>query len=164
MHAFIPAAISDEAAAGILVGGMLGTIVILCLVLYVLLVIALWKIFKKMGEPGWKSIIPFYNLYIQYKHTWKPYMMWVVLILAFIGGVLAGLGTTSDGGHTFMYTVGEIFQLASCITIFMGEYYLYKSFGHGIGWFILSIFFPNIVTLVLGFGSSQYIGNGSEMQ
>ena len=30
--------------------------------LVVLVIVALWKIFEKAGEPGWKALIPFYNI------------------------------------------------------------------------------------------------------
>ncbi|MBR1762543.1 MAG: hypothetical protein IJ731_04170, partial [Eubacterium sp.] len=33
------------------------------LVIAILSIIALWKIFEKAGEAGWKAIIPFYNAY-----------------------------------------------------------------------------------------------------
>ena len=39
-------------------------------IFYILQVIAYWKIFTKAGEEGWKSIIPIYNGYVQYRLTW----------------------------------------------------------------------------------------------
>lgn len=38
-------------------------------IFYILQVIAYWKIFTKAGEEGWKSIIPIYNGYVQYRLT-----------------------------------------------------------------------------------------------
>ena len=32
--------------------------------------VANWKIFQKMGEPGWKALIPFYGPYILFKRVW----------------------------------------------------------------------------------------------
>lgn len=132
------------------------------LILYVLLVIAFWKIFTKMGEPGWKSIIPFYNLYVIFKNCWKTSMFWVALVLLLAGSFVAGMGQGMES--SFIMLGGQVVMLVGAIVVIMGEYYLYKSFGHGIGWLILSIFIPNILMLVLGFGSSQYLGNGSKMQ
>ena len=40
-------------------------------IFYILQVIAYWKIFTKAGEEGWKSIIPIYNGYVQYRLTWE---------------------------------------------------------------------------------------------
>ena len=54
----------EYAAGGAIVGGMITTMMIVSLVIWVLLIIAYWKMFTKAGEPGWKSIIPIYNRYI----------------------------------------------------------------------------------------------------
>ena len=43
-------------------GGMLVGYLITFLVIYVLSVIAMWKIFTKAGKPGWASLIPIYNI------------------------------------------------------------------------------------------------------
>ena len=53
---------------------------VMCIVWYVLQVIANWRIFTKAGEKGWKSIIPVYNTYITYKIAWKPVFFWIFLI------------------------------------------------------------------------------------
>ena len=162
---------TENEAAAFAVGGFLGTLLIGLLVFYILVVIAFWKIFKKMGEPGWKAIIPFYNVYIIYKRCWKTSMFWVTIIIALGAGILISAGgvtlteTGYDTSHiTALGYVGAVVEFIAAVMGIMCEYFMYKSFGHGVGWLILSIFFPNIIALVLGFGSSQYIGNGSEMQ
>ena len=33
-------------------------------------IVCLWKIFVKIGEPGWKALIPFYSGYTLCQHTW----------------------------------------------------------------------------------------------
>ena len=38
----------------------------------VLLVIGMWKMFKKAGQPGWAAIVPIYNGYILLKIAGKP--------------------------------------------------------------------------------------------
>lgn len=48
-------------------------------IFYILQVIAYWKIFTKAGEEGWKSIIPIYNGYVQYRLTWDVQYFWVAL-------------------------------------------------------------------------------------
>ena len=57
-------------------------------IFYILQVIAYWKIFTKAGEEGWKSIIPIYNGYVQYRLTWDVQYFWVALGLAVGGGIL----------------------------------------------------------------------------
>ena len=36
-------------------------------IVYLLLVIAMWKIFVKAGEAGWKSLIPIVDFYYLFK-------------------------------------------------------------------------------------------------
>lgn len=38
-----------------LIGGSLASI---------LIIVSLWKIFKKAGKPGWASIVPIYNMIV----------------------------------------------------------------------------------------------------
>ena len=37
---------------------------IIAVLIALLLIVAMWKVFTKAGQPGWASIIPIYNLYI----------------------------------------------------------------------------------------------------
>ena len=41
--------------------------IVVCLAIAVLMIAALWKVFRKAGQPGWASIIPIYNTYIMCK-------------------------------------------------------------------------------------------------
>ena len=45
---------------------MLGYLAVL-LVVYILVVIAMWKVFTKAGKPGWASLIPVYNMVLMYQ-------------------------------------------------------------------------------------------------
>ena len=57
--------VTDTASAGLGIGWMLAI-----LAMAVLMIVAMWRIFAKAGEAGWKAVIPFYNTYILYKITW----------------------------------------------------------------------------------------------
>ena len=57
---------------------------VLTSVLLVLLVyIVSWRVFSKAGVKGWKSLIPFYNGYVQYKFLKMKDLYWLLLILQF---------------------------------------------------------------------------------
>lgn len=49
------------------------------LVMSIFFIICTWIIFKKMGEPGWKCLIPIYNGWVSCKHVvgagWKMFLM-----------------------------------------------------------------------------------------
>ena len=43
-----------------------------------------WKIFEKAGEPGWKTLIPFYNLYVWLQIIQKPIWWYIIIMIPFI--------------------------------------------------------------------------------
>lgn len=110
------------------VGSMIGGV--LSVVLAVLMIVAVWKIYKKAGEHGWASIVPIYNLLclgrIAYGKAWLG-------LLALIPGVS---------------------MIFLCITWF----FIAKRFGKGVGFCIFSAIFSPIAALILGLGKSEYEG------
>lgn len=164
------AATNDEVVAAGIIAGSVMTIYVLVLVLLILLIIARWKIFTKAGEAGWKSIIPIYSDYVQWRIAWrKTSMFWISLLLLIAGYVLmyssgsyvvnsSGTMVATGGGNTLLSGVGALLVLAYAIISLVCIYKLMRAFGHGGGWTVLYILFPSIMLLVLGFGSSRYFG------
>ena len=160
----------EYAAGGAVVGGMITTMMIVSLVIWVLLIIAYWKMFTKAGEPGWKSIIPIYSDYVQWRIGWKKTGLFWAYIALVIGGALlmgasgayvAGRGgavVATGGGNQILGMIGAVLVLVGCILALVSGYKLMCSFGHGAGWFVLYLLFPTIMLLVLAFGSSRHIG------
>lgn len=105
-----------------------GVIFFISLVVYILIVIAQWKIFDKAGIAGWKSLIPIYNVYCFYKITWGSGWLFLVLLVPLVGFVF------------------------SIIT----QYRLAKSFDKGIGFTIGLILLSPVFLLILGFGNAEY--------
>lgn len=62
---------------------MLGLILLLPISFTIIAVFA-WSIFEKAGVPGWKTFIPFYNLYIWLQIINKPLWWYIFLIIPFI--------------------------------------------------------------------------------
>jgi len=139
-------------------GMTVAMIIVFAIALYVIYIIAFWRIFTKAGVPGWKSIIPFYNLYMQFKITWKTSFFWVFLALLFAAGIVQGIG----GNHpsSAITIIRSVLQVLAGIVIMLDCYFLSISFGHGLGFTIGIWFLEFIFTLILAFGSSQYEGNG----
>ena len=102
--------------------------VIITILLCVVLIIAMWKMFEKAGEAGWKSIIPFLNTYILFKITWGNGLLFLLMLIPFVNIVVA----------------------------IITYYKLAKAFGHGIGFTIGLFLIPWIFFLILGFGSDEY--------
>lgn len=97
----------------------------------------MWKIFQKAGHPGWKSIIPIYNMVIFMRIIGRSPWLLLVFLLApvpLIGAIVLlifGIITSHD---------------------------LSKSFGKDVGMTVLLIFFPFVAYPMLGFGDATYQG------
>ena len=103
---------------------------IVALLIALVLIVAMWKVFTKAGQPGWASIIPIYNLYIWCKIVGRPGWWILLMLIPFVNFII-------------------------CIILCID---LAKSFGKGAGFgiglaLLGVIFFP-----ILGFGSAQYQG------
>src|SRR5438874_10034069 len=104
--------------------------IIFGLIIALLLIVAMWKVFTKAGQPGWACIIPIYNLYIWCKIVGRP-GWWVILM--------------------FIPIVN--FVILIILSIDMA-----KSFGKGAGFGIGLAFLGIIFMPILAFGSATYQG------
>lgn len=59
-------------------------LIILIPVSFTIPTIFAWWLFEKAGVPGWKTFIPFYNLYLWLKIVRKPMWWYIFLIIPFI--------------------------------------------------------------------------------
>lgn len=145
--------------SGILVGGILAIGAmgyIVSLVMSILTIIGGWKMFRKFGEPGWKAIIPFYNIWVEYKYTWKPVMIIPVALMGIGGSCLMQIAEEGSA----LQIIASVAFLVSWVLTIIAYYKRCKAFGHGIGYTIGHLIAPGVMTIILGFGKSQYIGRG----
>ena len=120
----------NEQAIEALAGAFSGVSMIISLVVLVVLIIALWKVFEKAGEAGWKSLIPFYNTYILFQIAWGNGLLFLLMFVPCVNVVVS----------------------------FIVLWKLCKAFDQGIGMYLLMLFVTPVAWLILGFGSAQYIG------
>lgn len=75
--------------------GLIGTIlnmklfiIIIIVVTSILMIISLWKIYKKAGKPGWTSIVPIYNFMVMCeianKKWWYIFLMFIPIVNIYI--------------------------------------------------------------------------------
>ena len=100
-------------------------------VLYVLLIIGIWKVFEKAGVAGWKSLIPFYNIFVLITKIANKPWWWFILIFIPVVNVIV------------------VFLINIAVARAFG-----KSFLFGVGLAFLGFIFY----LILGFGDIKYIG------
>lgn len=108
----------------------MGIYVIVLLVIAVFAIICMWKIFTKAGQPGWASIIPFYNYYVLFEIAWGNGLLFLLLLI----------------------------PAANFVVLIILWVKLAQSFGHSAAFAIGLLFLPIIFLPMLAFGSSQYIG------
>lgn len=149
-------------------GGILGSTLIISALLYVLLIIAGWQIFKKAGEPGWKILIPIYNIYIMFKIVKMKNWFWTLFFLACVQAICCafiGVDPALQNAETINidWAANAWFLIValviSCISVFAGVLYAWRTskvFGHGCGFAIGLIFLPNLFWLIIGLGKSKY--------
>ena len=100
------------------------------LAIAVLGIIAMWKLFEKAGEPGWASIIPFYNVYVLFKITW-------------------------GNGWKFLFL---LIPIANIVFMIITMVKLAKAFGQGGRFAVGRIFLSIIFYCILAFGPATYLG------
>ncbi|MGV8907614.1 MAG: DUF5684 domain-containing protein [Propionicimonas sp.] len=99
------------------------------LAIAVLMIIALWKIFQKAAQPGWASIIPFYNTFVLFRIAGLNPWLFLLLLIPLVNIVIAIVVSLRLGA-----TFGK----------------------SGVWSFFLLALFSVIGYLILGFGSDQY--------
>ena len=108
--------------------------IIVALALLIFCVAVMWKVFCKAGEPGWASLIPFYNLYVMTRITW---------------------------GRGWLFIFGFL-PLGNLIFAIFTMIKLAKVFGKKDG-FACGLIFLSIVFLpILAFGKAEYTGPDPE--
>ncbi|MFM7398796.1 MAG: DUF5684 domain-containing protein [Verrucomicrobiota bacterium] len=131
-------AYDNEAALEHGILALLGAFMFVFILVGLVVVIGQWKAFSKAGQPGWAAIIPFYNLVVLFRIAgqsgWLA-LTWLLNFIPFIGGI-AFLGI-----------------------LIWNHVNVSKRFGHGVGFALGLVFLAPIFWLILGFGSSKYVGD-----
>lgn len=112
---------------GALIGAGIGIIVVL-LAIMVFMIVCMWKVFVKAGQPGWACIVPIYNLVVLLQIVNKP-VWWIILMLI---------------------------PIVNFVILIIIYHRLSLSFGKG-GGFTLGLIFLNIIFwAILAFDNSVY--------
>ena len=107
---------------------MLPIIGIMSSVFGLLMIVCIWKIFKKAGKHGWASIVPIYNVIVQIEVSGLPLWYFILLLIPFVN----------------IYATFKIYiEIA-------------HKFGKSTGFGVASVFFPIICLPILAFGKCTY--------
>lgn len=133
--------------------------------LTILVVIVEWMIFKKLGEKPWKSLIPFYSMYILYKNVWSKSAFWVYLAGSVGFSLLYGASELLTGFYpgsiwvSILVLLAIPFGITEVVSTILYSFRLGEAFGKGRGFGFGLIFLYAVFAAVLGFGKARYIGN-----
>ena len=141
MHTLTPllaqASGNNEAAALGLIMAMIAGFGMILLAGYVVVLIGMWKVFTKAGQPGWAVLIPFYNIIVLLSVAGLPWY-WVFAV--------------------FLPIIPILGVLAYMVLAVMCLHRISTRFGQGVGFTIGLTLLSPIFFLILGFGSSKYVG------
>jgi hypothetical protein len=111
------------------VGGFAGGAAFLFIIaLWAILLLGMWKVFAKGGQPGWACIVPVYNVYCLIKIAGKEWW-WLLLCLV---------------------------PVVNFVVAIMLLVAVSRNFGKGGGFAAGLIFLPWIFYPILGFGAARY--------
>ncbi|MBQ3294077.1 hypothetical protein IJG96_03045 [Candidatus Saccharibacteria bacterium] len=132
---------------------------IFMIAIYILFIVAWWKLFVKAGEKGWKSLIPIYNIYVYCRiigiNFWI-YAFGIPVALSVITSIAAG-GQVNAAQPSTLVTIRSVLTLV--YAIFFAIYEAIKlgdAFKKGTGFKVGLVLLPNIFLLILAFGSAKY--------
>ena len=123
------------------------------LVWFFLSAIGYFKMFQKAGQRSWFAFIPLLREYGLFKMAWsvKAFVISIVMLAALqISGMQEGL---------ILGLLGAVCGIVWIVMQVKLVIRLAKAFGKDGVWALLLFVVPFIATLILGFGSAQYVGN-----
>lgn len=106
------------------------TIPLFSVILTIVYLAGTWKLYTKANQAGFKCLIPFYNLYTEYKIVYGEGWRFVLLLI----------------------------PVVNLFVLIMYRLRLAKVFGKGVGFGIGLILCPYIFVPILGFGNARYLG------
>ena len=143
-----------EVALGAGLLGVLGTLVAVGgAVWFFVSAIGYFKMFQKAGQRSWFAFIPLLREYGLFKMAWsvKAFVISIVMLAALqISGMQEGL---------ILGLLGAVCGIVWIVMQVKLVIRLAKAFGKDGVWALLLFVVPFIATLILGFGSAQYVGN-----
>lgn len=151
----------------------------------VLMIASWWNVYDKMGEKGWKCLIPFYGRYTLFACVWEAKIYFISLALNVVSFCMSVYGIVILTWQIFAYMMESVgvmmgvdiaalsaylptegglgillfsilFSLASLCVKMILNWRMVKCFGYGIGFFLGITFFPAIFVPILAFGNAYF--------
>jgi hypothetical protein len=127
-----------------------GLIAILAIVLFT---VAEWKILTKAGEKGWKSLIPFYNIFISHHIAGMSHVWFIAEVIVWICEIVFEIIKLP---HFVVFWFGIATGIFTLISELIHAIKMCNCFEKGTGFKIGMVLFPNLFTMIIAFGKAEY--------
>ncbi len=127
----------QQDAGGIMAALFGSTMLMVVLAMVAVVIIGMWKVFVKAGQPGWAILIPIYNIYILLQIAGRPgwwLLLYLIPVVNIAIAVIVAMDIAKAFGQSALFGIVLLFLLS------------------GIGY------------LILGFGSARYLGPAASVQ
>ena len=131
-----------------------------------------WKCFKKAGYGGWEVLIPFYNLYVQYKISGvSPWFLIISImypIIYILQNIMIKFNENSSSTVLalllmILTLLNLAFSIGSFVLAIYSSHKFAKAYGQGVGYTLGLIFFPYVFYPIIGFSKNiSYVGVNGE--
>ena len=139
-----------------LMGVIAGVMMVAAAAWFFISAIGYFKMFKKAGQRGWFAFIPLLREYAMFK------MSWSVKAFVISTALLAVVQLFGESENIILGLVVAVLGIAWIVMQVKLQLRVAKSFGKGGLWAALLFFFPFIVSLILGYGKAEYLGNTTD--
>lgn len=133
---------------------MLIAAVLISSIISILMLLSMCRIYQKAGEPGWKALIPVYNIYTLFQFAWEVRCFWLLIIMTLL--CYAAVFPAVLLESIVLAVIAGILALIILVLVLKVFYRLSRAFGHGTGYMLGMLLLPVIFIPVLAFGKSDY--------
>jgi hypothetical protein len=64
-------------------------LIIIYIAIVLFLIVSMWKVFEKAGQPGWGVLIPIYNIYLLLQIAGRPGWWLILYLIPFVNFIIA---------------------------------------------------------------------------
>lgn len=131
---------------------------LLSIALCVLTIVGRWFTYRKMGMPGWKSIIPFYNDYVLADTVSDDGIAaWLVLCDAVccLTTVMLSDITSGSMAEDILAFLAMVSGIAAVVLTCVVYHRVSQGFGHDAGYTVGLVLLPVVFFPILGFSNNE---------
>ena len=128
--------------------------IIVFIVVIILLTVAEWRIMTKAGEKGWKSLIPFYSVFVSHHIAGMSHVWFIIEVITWITEITFEVVKSTPEPVVLCFGIATgIFTIISEIIHIIK---LCDCFGKGTLFKIGMMFFSAVFFMIIAFGKAEY--------